>query len=308
MLDDVGTLLARDTKGVLKALQDLPLSDGPQAAARPGPIGFDGTGAATLLRPVLQPWLTGRWVERGTQVWVVGGFGDEALIQARSPGPELELLLVSDHDDEANPLRPSVVLPGGAFAPFHLTRLMAELSGREEAVERLGRALATVAAGADPLLPTDRNPAKALAWKLWNRVPLLLSTHGAGAEQGLVQQAFARLGKTLAVPGGEHPLLLAATALEGRHALGDDLVGLWLGDAGSEAHLVEEALASRVAQVEGLRPGDGWLPPATGESVVDAITIWYAAAWTAAYGALLVELDPADEAVYDQARETARLR
>lgn len=308
MLDDVGTLLARDSKGVLKTLQALPTSESPTAAARPGPLGFDGTGAAAALVPLLLPWLAGRWVDEGTQLWVAGGFGDEALIAAHAPGPGLELLRVADRDDEEQSVRPAVLMADGPFAAVDLVRLLARLAGRQEAIELLRGTMATVAEAADPLRPTEQNPAKAMAWKLWNRVPLLLSARGQGALQGLVQQVFARLGKTLTVPSGEHPLLLATTALEGRHAIGDDLVGLWLGAPDAETALVEEALASRVAQVESLRPADGWLPPTSGDAVVDALTVWYAAAWVASYGALLVELDPAEETVYTQAREAARLR
>lgn len=308
MLDDVGTLLARDTKGVLKTLQDLPTAESPVAAARTGPMGFDGTGAAAALVPLLAPWLAGRWVDHGTQLWAAGGFDDEALIAAHAPGPGLELLRVSDRDDEEQVARPAVLMAEGPFTAVHLVRLLARLTGRQEAEQSLLQAMAVVASAADPRLPTEQNPAKAMAWKLWNRVPLLLSGRGQSAMQGLVQQLFARLGKTLSVPSGEHPLLLATTALEGRHAIGDDLVGLWLGAADAETALVEEALASRVAQVEALRHGDGWLPAASGEPVVDAMTVWYAAAWVASYGALLVELDPAEEAVYSQAKEAARLR
>jgi hypothetical protein len=169
-------------------------------------------------------------------------------------------------------------------------------------VDRLNAAYRAVIDRVAPEIPTGENPAKALAWALWNRVPLLLSAPEGTPAQWLVQSAFARLGKTLAVPSGPHPGLIAATALESRHALGDDLVGLWLGATGPEVTLIDEVLATRVAQIERIAPVDahdaGWLPAATGDPVVDAMVLWFAACWVACYGALLGELDPGEERVY----------
>jgi hypothetical protein len=162
-----------------------------------------------------------------------------------------------------------------------------------------------VAAAADPTLATDENPAKRLAWALWQRVPLLVSERGAAAGQPLVQQTFARVGKALAVPTGDHGALVAAAAFEGRHALADDLVALVVGRRLAETDLIEEVLSTRVAQVERLTFGDGWLPPSLEDIVLDAIVLWYAVTWVAAYGALLAELDPADEGVYGRVRAVA---
>jgi hypothetical protein len=57
--------------------------------------------------------------------------------------------------------------------------------------------------------------------------------------------------------------------------------------------------------VERLTFDDGWLPASTEDAVLDAMVVWYAVTWVAAYGALLAELDPADEGVYGRVRAVA---
>jgi len=316
MLDERSTLHARDPQGFLERLSALPDAyDGPDGV-RPPPYGFDAAGAAAVLVPVVADWFDGRLTPSGTQFIAEGGFDDPAESAARRSAVEaagaqvVVIAAEADGDDADGSASGSanvgdVSLPDDVFAPFHLVRYLAHATGHGAAGERLVAALRVVASGAAADRPTAENPAKALAWTLWQRVPLLVSDRGGAAAQGLLQQAFARVGKVLAVPTGAHGALVAAAAFEGRHALGDDLVALVLGRTGPETDVIEEVLATRVAQVERLRFDGGWLPPADPDPVVDAIVLWYAAMWVAAYGALLAGLDPSDDGVYGRVRAVA---
>jgi hypothetical protein len=306
MLDDLGTLHARDPHRFLARLSALPDAyEGPDGA-RPGPYGFDATGPTAVLVPLLSSWVDGRLTARGTQFMVDGGFDVEAEFATQRAAAELAGadVVVLGASEETGGV-PDVALPDDALTPYHVVRYLAHATGRSAAGERLAEAFRRVAAAADPALPTTENPAKRLAWALWQRVPLLVTERGAASVQPLVQQSFARVGKALAVPTGDHGALVAAAAFEGRHALADDLVALVLGRRLAETDLVEEVLATRVAQVERVTFGDAWLPPAAEDAVLDGMTVWYAATWVAAYGALLSDLDPADEGVYGRVRAVA---
>ncbi|MBW6455518.1 MAG: hypothetical protein K0A98_06495, partial [Trueperaceae bacterium] len=273
MLDERSTLHARDPERFLERLAALPDAYAGPDGEQPGPHGFDAAGAAAALAPVVADWFDGRLTPRGTQFFVADGFEDPEELAVRRSAVEAAgaAVVVIGPDDAAGEAGVADVrLPADALAPFHLVRYLAHASGRDEAGERLVAALRQVAAGADPARPTAENPAKALAWALWQRVPLLVSDRAVAAAQGLVQQAFARVGKTLAVPAGAHGALVASAAFEARHALADDLVALVLGRPGPETELIEEVLATRVAQVERLALGAGWLPPADADPVVDA--------------------------------------
>jgi hypothetical protein len=308
MLDDLGTLHARDRHGFLARLAALPDAyDGPDGV-RPGPVQFDASGPAAVLVPLVAPWVGDRRPPAGTLVLVSGGFDADGSLARRRAAAEAqgsEVVVLGEAGGEATGAAPDVALDDDALAPYHVVRYLAHATGRTEAGVRLADALRRVAAAADPTVPTAENPAKRLAWALWQRVPLLVGDRLGAAAQPLLQQTFARVGKALAVPTGDHPALVAAAAFEGRHALADDLVALVVGGRAPDHDLVEEVLATRVAQIERLHFDDGWLPAAAQDSVVDGLTLWYAATWVAAYGALLAELDPADESLYGRVRAVA---
>jgi hypothetical protein len=56
---------------------------------RPGPYGFDATGPAAVLVPLLAPWVDGRLTARGTQFLVDGGFDVEAEFATQRAAAEL---------------------------------------------------------------------------------------------------------------------------------------------------------------------------------------------------------------------------
>ena len=313
MLDDPGTLYARDPHGLLEALLRMPHGATVGDRLRSRPIGFEATGPAAVLVPLLAPWVDGRLVVGGTQVLVDGGFAgdDVALWRLTAEATGGEVVVLGAHDEAAAAVlgdvdaEPDVVLTDGPLASFEVVRLLAHATGQADRLEAFDARLVEIATACAATVPTELNPAKALAWRLHQRVPLLVTARGGGALQAWVQQVFARVGKTLAVPSGEHAPLVAAFAFEARHALGDDLVGLLLGVEDAETQLVAEILATRTAQVERLTLGTGGWPEPLLEPVLDAALVAYAATWVAAYGALLGELDPGDPGVYASVRAAA---
>lgn len=314
MLDDPGTLHARDPHGLLEALLHMPHGASIDDRARSRPIGFEATGPFAVLVPLVAPWIDGRLVASGTQVLVDGGFSgdDVALWRLTAEAAGAEVVVLGAHDEAAAAAvlggveqEPDVALNDGPLATFEAVRHLAYATGQAERLGAYDERLAAIATACAATVPTELNPAKALAWRLHQRVPLLVTARGGGALQGWVQQVFARVAKTLAVPTGDHAPLVAASAFEARHALGDDLVGLILGVEDAETQLVAEVLATRTAQVERLTLGaDGWPEPLL-EPVLDAALVAYATTWVATYGALLGQLDPGDPGVYASVQAAA---
>lgn len=307
MLDDVGTLHARDPRGLLRDLALLPTQHPGPDGAHPGPHGFVANGPAAVLVPLLAPWLDGTLVAGGTQVIVDGGFaGDEvAMWKLAAEATGAQVVVLGERGEAFGAPAADVALEDGPLTAFEVLRYVGHVTGRHAEIARLDAALEAVARACAPSVPTEENPAKALAWRLWQRVPLLVTGRGGGPLQGWVQQVFARVGKTLAIPAGEHAALVAASAFESRHALGDDVVALVLEHEDDETRLVTMVLDSRVAQAERLVLGAAGLPAALGDPVLDAAIVAYAATWAATYGALLGEQDPAAAEVYDEVRSVA---
>ena len=156
-----------------------------------------------------------------------------------------------------------------------------------------------------PDVATERNPAKTVAWTLWNRVPLLITSRTRAPLQPLIQQLLARVGKTLSITTGTHPAGVVTGAFEGRHQLGDDMVGLVLGPEDREVALVREVLGTRVAQVESLAAYAGDPVAGLEDPVGEALVVWYLSAWVAGYLALLHDFDPGESAVYRRVRDSA---
>jgi hypothetical protein len=191
------------------------------------------------------------------------------------------------------------------LSPYTYLRYLAFATGHPEPAGRADARMHELLPRLVPEVPTDQNPAKALAWALWNRVPLLIGARSHGALQALVQQVFARVGKTLAIPTGAHPSAIVTGAFEGRHQLGDDVVGLVLAGRDREVGLVTEVLATRIAQIEDLTAAFGDPLEALDDAVAEGIVVWYLGLWVAAYLALLHDMDPGVSEVYERVRATA---
>ncbi|HKI58546.1 MAG TPA: SIS domain-containing protein [Trueperaceae bacterium] len=302
MLDDFLALSEHDSGGFLARLAALPGSyEGPDGR-QPEPYGVMGFGEASVLPGVLGAWIDAPLVADGTQFLLTSGFdfGEVAALRLTAELSGASPVVLGDAVFE-----PSFRVPGGVLSPYTHISYLGHATGHAHGLAAAEAAMASLVTRCGPDVPTEQNPAKAVAWTLWNRVPLLLSNRGRAGLQPLVQQVLARVGKTLAIPTGEHPAAVAAGAFEARHQLGDDLVGLVLGPEDRELALVREVLGTRVAQIENLASYAGDVLEALDDPVLEALVLWYLSVWVAAYLALLQRTDPGDAAIYRKVRDSA---
>jgi hypothetical protein len=282
------------------ALSALPHSyDGPDGL-RSEPYGLMAYGEAVSLMRVLRHWVDAPIVVSGTQFIFAGGFdyGDAGLLRLSSELSGATVVALGHGLHE-----PDWQVPPSVLSPYSYAAYLAYATGHRAALTEAQQLMARLAERLSPDLPTEGNPAKALAWALWGRVPLLLSSRRSAGLPELVQMVFAQVGKSLAVTLGDHPLSVVTGAFEGRHQLGDDAVVLVLDEGDDEVALATEVLSSRVAQVERVAPLlEGLTVPA--DPVAAAMVYWYISLWVAGYLALLHKLDPADTAVYDAVRQS----
>ncbi|HKI58618.1 MAG TPA: SIS domain-containing protein [Trueperaceae bacterium] len=302
MLDDFHALSEYDGGSFLAQLAALPGSyDGPDGR-QPEPYGVMGFGEASVLPGVLAAWIDAPLVGEGTQFLLTSGFdfGEVAALRVTAELSGASPIVLGDAAFE-----PSFRVPGGVLSPYTHLSYLANATGHGNALLAAEAAMKALAARCAPEVPTEQNPAKTVAWTLWNRVPLLLSSRGRARFQPLVQQVLARVGKTLAIPTGEHPTGIVTGAFEARHQLGDDVVGLVLGPEDRELALVREVLGTRIAQIENLSERAGEALAAVDDPVAEVMTLWYLSLWVAAYLALLHRLDPAELDVYRRVRDSA---
>lgn len=286
----------------LAELETLPGSyDGPDGT-RTQPYGLTAFGEAAALPAILGTWIDAPLVTNGTQFLISTGFDFGELgpmqITAEMSGARVVTL-------GSETLGPDIEVPPGPLSLYTFANYLGHATGHHDAVEEMNGAMHRIAERSHPRAPTEINPAKALAWTLWNRVPLLVAGRPNSGVPALVQRAFARVGKSLAISLGEHPLELVTGAFEGNHAMGDHLLALVIGADDPELKLVREVLGSRVAQVESfdLNSMLGEIGPT--DPVATAMSLWYLAVWVAAYLAILHGFDPNDSGVYDEVRAAA---
>lgn len=301
LLDRREELRERDERGFLAELAALPRAyDGPDGR-QPGPYGLTGFGEAAAVYGLVEPWMDGPVVVQGTQFLLAGGFDFGAIgplqVQAEAAGSKPLVLGPADP-------QPSWGATQGPLATYHYVGYLAHAVGRGDGFAEVQDTLAGLAEALGPDRPTEENPAKELAWALWERVPLLVTARPRQGWQPLLQQMFARVGRSLAIPSGPHPGGTLSGALEGRKALGDVLVGLVVGADDEESRLARELLETRVPQVETLAfPLAGVGAPSDG--VLEGLALWYAAAWMAAYLALLHEQAPGESDLYRKVASVA---
>lgn len=284
----------------LSDLATLPGSyDGPDGH-RDGPYGVMGFGEADAVAQFAAPWMDAPAVASGTQFVLAGGFDFGEL------GPTLASVELAG----ADPLvvgfglyDPAVRIEPGPLNVYTTLAFLAHATGRAELWAETEVALRRVAEAFGPGVPSEENPAKRAAWRLWNRVPLLLSARGTSNLQPLAQQVFARVGRSLAIPTGGHPSGVVSGAFEGRHAFGDDVVALVLGSADGEVPLASEVLESRIAEVSHLPLPDELVLP--DDRVAAGVVHWYVLSWVAVYLSLLHEHEPGESPVYTAVRDAA---
>lgn len=301
ILDDFDALREQDAHGFLGQLAALPGSyDGPDGR-QPGPHGLTGFGEAAALYALLQPWLDGPLVGDGTQFLLAGGFafGELGALQMQAEAAGAKVLVLGPADPQ-----PSWGGVSGPLAPYHYLGYVAHAVGKGDAFEEAQEALAHVARTFAPDVATEANAAKALAWSVWDRAPLLLTPRAHTELQPLLQQLYARVGRGLLIPTGPHPGGTLSGALEGHRVLGDDLLALLVGEADPEVELSRELLGTRVPQIEALDWGVLGVE-APEDPVIARLLLWYALAWVAAYAALLHAQAPGESDLYRRVADAA---
>ena len=296
MLDDLSRLTAADERGFLTRLAALPGSyDGPDGL-RAEPYGLTGFGEASPLSAALRSWVDAPLVVSGTQFMLASGF-DYGELGALRVSLELSDTTVITLGHEA--YKPDFRIEPGVLSLYTHASYLAHATGHSEALAQAETVMATLRDSLRPEVETERNPAKTLAWALWNRVPLLLAPKGDAGVLNLLQRVLARVGKSLSIGAGEHPLEFLAGAFEGRHNLADDVVGVVIGAEDEEMRLAKEVLETRAAQIEPLNIPFGGVGEPLSDPSARALTLWYASLWVAAYLAFLHEQSPEDSRVYE---------
>ncbi len=305
MLDDFDKLSAADESGFLARLWALPGSyDGPDGR-RTEPYGLTGFGETAPLSRALQSWVDAPLVVSGTQFMLASGFdyGELGTLKLNAEMTQAEVVVLG-----YAAYKPDLHVEQGVLSPYTYASYLAHATGHGDALGEAEKVMLSLRDKLGPRVHTNENPAKALAWTLWNRVPLIVAARADSGLPGLLQYVFARVGKLLALTAGEHPLGMLAGAFEGRHMLGDDVVALIAGPQDEETRLASEILDTRVAQVERLSLPFGGVGGGTddgiGEAVADpgarALVLWYISLHVAAYVAMLHGLSPEDSSVYSE--------
>ena len=299
MSDNLDLRLQTEGREFFSQLFALPDAyDGPDGL-REEPYGLMAYGEASSLSHVFKDWVDAPIVLSGTQFLFAGGFdyGDAAplKISAELAGAQVVMLGHGVHE-------PNLTVTPDPFSFYSYASYLAYATGHKDDLAEANTIMRSLREQMRPEVETERNPAKTLAWQLWNRVPILLTNKRQAGLSDLVQRVFARVGKTLAIPTGEHPLEMLSGALEGRHQLGDDMVGLILGHEDEEVALGIELLETRVAQIERLSLPFADLGSAPKDSGAYSLIVWYMSVWVAGYLALLHGLEPEDSQVYEALR------
>ncbi|WP_291423789.1 SIS domain-containing protein [Deinococcus sp.] len=189
-----------------------------------------------------------------------------------------------------------ILMPGGALGAYHFAQYLAHATGHAEDAARADQLMADLASRCAPHV-TENNPARDLAWSLWERVPLLLASPDGDALPQAWQHVLARVGKTLAIAVTGDPLPFVTGAFEAKHERGDGRVALILGDSDEALRIVAEILESRVDEVihvpypQGAEPG-----------YAAQLSLWYFGVWVAAYLAERYGQTPTDAPVLGRAQ------
>lgn len=276
-------------------LERLPASYAGPTRPEAAPYGVVGVGEGTVAAALVRTLVANNFTKSGTQL--VLSSPDSADVArtyaelAEVAGAGVRRISTGGAAGEVD-----VLVPSGALATYHFVQAAAYALGRGEEAQAADQALADLASRCAPHI-TEGNPARDLAWKLWNRVPLLLAAADAEALLAAWQAALARVAKAFAVPLLGDPLPLVTGAFEAQHERGDGRIALLLGDADPTLLIAKEVLESRIDEVVHVPYPDGVESGYAGQ-----LALWYFGMWVAAYLAENSEQSPADNAVLTRAQ------
>jgi len=251
-----------------------------QGPTRPlaAPYGVLGVGAGEIAASLLESLSERRLTREGTQLILesadagpaardYAGLAEVSGAAVVRAGVQAEGMSTRDLD---------FLAPAGVTATYHLAQFAAYATGQAEMAQQAEVLLSALAAQCAPEVE-EGNPARDLAWSLWQRTPLLLAAPEDTALVHIWQHLLARVGKVLSIAFGLEPLYVLTGAFEAQHEKGDSKVALILGDETPELTLAREVLETRIDEVVHLPfpDGEGGYP--------GALALWYFGAWVAAY-------------------------
>ncbi len=276
-------------------LEQLPSAYTGSKKAEAGPYGLVGVGEGTLAAALAQTLVANSLTRTGTQFVLsspdVRGPATDYADLAEVAGATVKRVSTGGTPEEID-----VLVHGGPLATYHFAQYVAYSSGHAKEAERADTLIAELAAKCAPHIELN-NPARDLAWSLWGRLPLLISTPEADALPQAWQQLLARTAKTLSVPLVGDILPLVTGAFEAQHEKGDTKVALILGDTDEQLMIAREVLDSRIDEVIHVPYPDGET-----DSYAGQLALWYFGVWVAAYLAQRYSIEAADNKVLARAQ------
>lgn len=189
-----------------------------------------------------------------------------------------------------------VLVPGGALSVYHFAQYLAYATGHAQDAQQADAYMRDLAERCAPQV-TEGNPARDLAWNLWERVPLLLAAPDADALPAAWQSVLARVGKSLSIPVPGDPLPFVTGAFEGKHERGDARLVLLLGDSDPALGIAAEILNTRTDEIVHVPYPVGAEPGYAAQ-----LALWYFGVWVAAYLAERYNQSPTDPPILARAQ------
>ncbi|GAA5504074.1 hypothetical protein Dxin01_03842 [Deinococcus xinjiangensis] len=283
------------TDHFLTLLEQLPASYSGPTRAEAAPYAVVGVGEGVLAADLFRALVNVNFTRTGTQFVLSSA---DAADAARTYAELAEVAgagvkRVSTGGAAADV---DVLVTGGALATYHYAQYLAYATGHAEDAQQADEYLRDLSQRCAPQV-TEGNPARDLAWSLWERVPLLLAAPDAEALPTAWQSVLARVGKTLSIPVLGDPLPFVTGAFEAKHERGDGRLALVLGDSDEALNIALEILQSRTDETIHVP-----YPAGAQGGYAAQLSLWYFAVWVGVYLAERYNQAPTDSPVLPRAQ------
>lgn len=285
----------------LQSLTKLPHSYEGSRKIQAAPYSVEGLGEGLMATALLGE--TNSAAEGGTFFLLTSGeyhtLSDMAAEIARAK-EQIPFVISTILDDKAEENIAQLV-PEGVTSTYHFVQAVLYATNRAELAAENDRCFAEIAALCEP--SHEQNPARDLAWKIWNRIPLLIPEEGSEVLTLAWQGLLARVAKVPSIPVQGDTLAVLSGMFEGRHEFSDGKLALLLdADEGENSsfsmRITAELLKTRTDEVIAIP-----CPVHTSHSINKRLSFWYFGLWVAAYLAQCYEQDPHDHPVWAQVKE-----